>query len=243
MALAGHIDDFPLAELLFYLSSKQRSGRLVLKQSGVTITFALRRGRLIGAQMTPGDQRLGDRLVADSRLSPDQLEQALIVQRLDPARPALGALLVELDYVGHDTVEQALRQQIADCLFQILIAPGGAFAFREQDADLKGIEIDVVIEREVLDAIRRADEWAASQIDHSPIRLNEQITSDALESIILDSWDVVDAMLEGAETVDEIIAVTNWERDRVIGLLLQLQACGAVQFDVATERLRNQIAA
>ena len=77
MALAGHVRDFPLAELLFFLSSKQRTGQLVLKRHELTIIFTLRRGRLIAGQMLPADQRLGERLVASGALRHPQLEEAL----------------------------------------------------------------------------------------------------------------------------------------------------------------------
>src|SRR5687768_7117791 len=102
MALTGHVRDFPLAELLFFLSSTQRTGQLVLKRPDMTIIFTLRLGRLIAAQMLPADQRLGERLVADGALDPVLLEEALRFQKEDAPDQPLGTLLVELGNIDRE---------------------------------------------------------------------------------------------------------------------------------------------
>lgn len=242
MALAGHIADFPLAELLFYLSSKQRTGQIVLKRPLTTMIFTLRRGRLIAGQMLPADQRLGDRLVADGFLNAGPLAVALDVQRQDTPRRPLGTLLVELGYAEAETVMRALRGQIADCLFRFLIAPGGTFTFREKSVNQRGMDIDINVEFEVLEAIRRADEWVAGHMDSSPIYLNQQINAEALQSIVYERWDVVDAMLDGARTVDEIVSATSWERERVIDTVLQFQAHGAIDLESPNINPRSLLA-
>jgi hypothetical protein len=231
MALAGHIADFPLAELLFYLSSKQRTGQIVLKRSMTTMIFTLRRGRLIAAQMLPADQRLGDRLVTEGVLNAGLLAVALEVQRQDAQHRPLGTLLVELGYVEAETILRVLRRQITDCLFKFLIAPGGTFTFREKSVEARGMDVDINVESAVLDAIRRADEWIAGQIDTSPIYLNGQINSEALQSLVYEKWDLVDAMIDGARTIDEIVVATGWSRDEVVETVIQLQAHGAIDLE------------
>lgn len=242
MALAGHIADFPLAELLFYLSSKQRTGQIVLKRPWTTMIFTLRRGRLIAGQMLPADQRLGDRLVADGFLNAGLLAVSLEVQRQDALRRPLGTLLVELGYVEPDTVLRALRGQIADCLFKFLIAPGGTFTFREKTIDPRGMDVDINVEIEVLEAIRRADEWVAGRMDSSPIYLNQQINAEILQALVYERWDVVDAMLDGARTVDEIVSATGWEREQVIDTVLQFQAHGAIDLESPNVNPRSLLA-
>jgi hypothetical protein len=239
MALAGHIADFPLAELLFFLSNKQRTGQLVLKRPLTTITFTLRRGRLIAAQMVPADQRIGDRLVTDGVLNAGLLAVALEVQRQDHNRRPLGATLVELGYVQPENVQRALRKQIADCLFRFLIAPGGTFTFREKPIDACAMDVDVNVEVEVLEAIRRADEWVAGRMDASPIYLNQQINATALQEIIYERWAVVEAMLDGATTVDEIVVATGCEREQVIETVLQFQTHGAIDFEAPSVNPRT----
>lgn len=243
MALAGHVRDFPLAELLFFLSSKQRTGQLVLKRPAMTIIFTLRLGRLIAAQMLPADQRLGERLVADGALDPDLLEEALQFQREDAPDQPLGALLVELGDIDQEVVLRALRGQITDCLVAFLIAPGGTFTFQEKAIDPSRVEVDVIVEREVLEAIRRADEHIARQIDTGPLRLNPDINAEVLQPFIFDNWDLIDAMLGGAQTVDEIVATTEWERERVVNTLFQLQASGAIDLEFALAGPFSSVAA
>jgi hypothetical protein len=241
MALAGHIADFPLAELLFFLSSKQRTGQIVLKRPMTTMIFTLRRGRLIAGQMLPADQRIGDRLVAEGFLNAGLLAVALEVQRQDTLHRPLGTLLVELGYVEQSVVMSALRGQIADYLFRFLIAPGGTFTFREKPVDPRRMDVDINVEVEVLEAIRRADEWIAGRMDSSPLYLNQQINADVLQTIVYERWEVVEAMLDGATTIDEIVTASGWERERVIDTVLQFQAHGAIDLEVPTVNPRNLI--
>lgn len=235
MVLAGHVQDYPLAELLFYLSSKQRTGHLILKRSEMKIIFVLRRGRLIAAQSIPADRRLGERLIEDGTISQEELQIALDFQEEHAQDQPLGTILVDIGVVGRDTIRDVVRAQIADCLIRLLIAPGGTFAFLEKAIDPSGIDVDIVVEREVLDAIRRADEYVARQIDTSPLRLKSNVGADALQPFVIDNWDLIDALIGGAETVDEIVAETDWERERVVKLLCQLQGSGAIDLAIAIE--------
>ena len=231
MALAGDIEDYPLAELLFFLSSKQRTGELVLEQSQITIVFALRRGRLIAAQMIPTDQRLGERLIAGGVITQPILSDALRSQEQTPDRQ-LGTILVERGDAPRETVIEAIREQITDSLVALLIAPGGTFTFREKSIETEMIDVDVNVEREVLDALRRADEYVTRQIDTGPLRLKPNVGPDALQPFILDNWDLIDALIGGAQTVDELVVETRWERERVVNTLFQLQANGAIELAV-----------
>jgi hypothetical protein len=235
MVLAGHVQDYPLAELLFYLSSKQRTGHLILKRREMRIIFVLRRGRLIAAQSIPSDRRLGEWLIEDGTISQEELQVALDFQKEHAQDQPLGMVLVDIGVVGGDAIRDAVRAQIADCLVRLFITPGGTFAFSTKANVPPGIDVDVVVEREVLDAIRRADEYVARQIDTSPLRLKPNIDADALQPFIIDNWDLIDALLGGAETVDEIVAETDWDRERVVTLLCQLQGSGAIDLAIALE--------
>ncbi len=243
MVLGGHIREYPLAELLFFLSTKQRTGELILHRSDMRMTFTMRRGRLIAAQMVPADHRLGDLLLADDLISPDILSEALEYQRRHASDRPLGTLLVERGYIEPAVVLCALRGQIMDCLVTFLIAPDGTFLFQEKKIDPSRISVDVVVEREVLEAIRRADEFVARQIDTGPLRLKSKVDTDALQPFVVESWDLIDAMIGGAQSVDEIAAEISWERERVVQTLLQLQASGAIALDFPVVNSNNNAAA
>lgn len=231
MVLGGHIREYPLAELLFFLSNKQRTGELVLKRSDMRMMFTMRRGRLIAAQMVPADQRLGELLLAGGLIDPDLLNEALDYQRRHASGRPLGTLLVERGYLEPAVVLGALRGQIMDCLVTFLIAPDGTFLFREREIDPSSISVDVIVEREVLEAIRRADEYVAKQIDTGPLRLKPNVDTHALQPFVVEHWDLIDAIVGGAQSVDEIVAEISWERERVVSTLLQLQASGAIMLD------------
>jgi hypothetical protein len=227
MVLAGHISDFPLSELLFFLSSKRRSGQLILKHPSMTITFTVKSGRLIAATSDVDHQRLGERLVTHGLLTPERLYDALALQSQEEFAP-LGTVLVRHGYVDQETIQRVLRAQIADCLFQFLISPSGTFSFQSDIMRMSGINIEVNVEREVLEAISRADEWIAGHLDHATLRLNPHLAPDMLEPIIAEDWDLFEAMLDDMGTVDDIVERTGWPRERTVGGVLRMHAHGIV---------------
>jgi hypothetical protein len=224
MVLVGHVSDYPLSELLFFLSTKRRTGHLTLQHRSITITFTLQSGRLIAAQPSAVDQRLGSRLVADGILTLDQLHNALACQFAEMPGTPLGAILVQQGCLTPSTVQRVLKEQVADCLVQFLITPGGTFTFQPCAVDAAGINLDISIEREVFEAIHRVDELLTDMLEIGTVTLDPDITADALEPIIAESWDLIDALMDDASTVDEVIRSTGWTRPKVIDGLLRLHA-------------------
>lgn len=232
MVIEGHLSDFPLGELLFFLSSKNRSGWLTLWNEQITIDFQLRNGRVIAARSSEIDGRLGQRLIALGALTPAQLERALAEQARRDDRPPLGQLLCELDVVPEPVVRRALQQQLAECIFRFLIMPGGRFTFERGLPDVRGVQVDLSTEREVLAAIQRADEWTMAHVMRAPLRLAPDLTSDAFEPIIATDWPIVDALMDGAASLDDVIRRSGLTREVAAEGLLRLVAHGIVYPDV-----------
>src|SRR4051794_22944863 len=158
MAFAGDLIDFPLPDLLFYLSSKRYSGWLTLRHDTSELTLTLQAGQPVEARSNSADQRLGARLVADGLLTRAQLEVALAHQALRTPTPSLGALVVELGLLADDAVRQAVSAQLHALLGQLLESPTGTFRFVRGLPEVHGLELAFNLEHEVLAAIGRVDE-------------------------------------------------------------------------------------
>jgi hypothetical protein len=231
VALSGDLSDYPLAELLFFLSSRGRSGWLTLRNDDLEVTFTLRHGRLIAGESQDTRQRLGQLLMSSGLLTTNQLQHALTMQHQLRPKPTFGEVLVELGYADHGEIRRTLKSQISELLFQILIRPGGTFAFTRGLPDRRGITVDVVVEHEVLQAIRRADEWFHGQIQSSPVRIAPQVTPDMIEEHVATDWPILEALLDDATLLDEIVAASGWTREAVIESLMRLQAAGVISID------------
>ena len=93
----------------------------------MVITF--RQGKLVGARSTDGTQRLGTRLVDGGLIDEWQLVKALEHQKSDQSSPALGSVLIELDFITQQQLERAIARQFGELVFRLLIHPTGQFRF------------------------------------------------------------------------------------------------------------------
>jgi hypothetical protein len=234
MSFAGDLADYPLPELLFFLSSKNRSGWLTLCYDTSEITFTLLHGRPIAAQSSDTDQRLGARLVADGAVTRARIQLALAHQRLRDPQPALGELLVDLGYLDSETVQRVMHEQICALLFQLLIRPTGQFSYVRGLPDLRGIDLDLTMEREVLAAIGRADEWFTEHIPRARLCVEPDVTPDMLVGAIEVDWPLFEALLDGAASVDDLLAASGWGRSEVVAGVSRLQAQGVLRIDTTT---------
>ncbi len=223
MAFSGDLVDYPLAELLFYLSASHRSGWLTIESDTVEITFTLAQGELIAAHSDNIHQRLGQRLIADGIITAGQLKDALQMQTRSHPLVALGSALVTFGYASPAAVRQVLRDQAIDLIVQILVHPQCTFCFKRGLPDTHGIEVDIALERGVLDAIRHVDEWSTRQLWTSTVCLNPEISADMLVGVIQTDWPTLEALMDGAANLDEISAATGWSPGAAHESLKRLQ--------------------
>lgn len=116
----------PLRAALVDLGRAKASGQLMLAdQAGHQARVFFREGFVTGIQMPDHRPRLGMRLVAAGMISPDQLANALQLQKIESAgndgSPVrIGDVLVRIGAVGRGVVEQIAQAQLADNLAGLL---------------------------------------------------------------------------------------------------------------------------
>jgi hypothetical protein len=242
MAFSGDLTDFPLPELMFFLSGKRHSGWLSLRRGPTEITFTLVRGQPVAARSSAADQRLGARLVADGLITRTQLELALARQLLRDPTPALGALLVELECLPSDVVRQAVHAQLRALLMQVLGDASGSFCFTRGLPDVLGVDLDLNLEREVLAAIGRVDEQFAAQLPTARLRLVSEITPERLVGAVGEDWPLFEALLDGATSLAELIAGSGWPAQEVTGGVARLHAQGVVRVEPRSAELSGDAA-
>lgn len=231
MAIQGDLFDFPLTDMLWFLGSRNKSGWLTLVNQSSHMVFTFRRGKLTGARSTDANQRLGHRLVAEGSIQTWQLDKALELQKQHDSAPALGTILVELDFISHEKLQRAITRQFGDLIFQLLIQPVGQFRFDPGIPDMRGEEINVSVESEIFEAIRRADEWTAERMHDTPFRLNPSISAETVALVERQDRDILRMLVRGPQTLDELAQRAEYERDEIVECLNRLQAVGMIYLD------------
>ena len=231
MAFQGDLFDLPLTDILWFLGNRNKSGWLTLTSQATNMVFTFRRGQLIGARSNDTSQRLGRRLVAEGILGEWQLERALAYQKSNNPAPPLGTIMVDLGFLTAKQLEQALAEQFGELVFRLLIHPSGQFRFDPGIPDLRGEPMNVSVEAQVFDAVRRADEWIAERMHDTPFRLNPAISAETAALIEAGDRDYLRYLIRGPRSMPQLAELTGRPHEIVMDALTRLHTSGIIYLD------------
>ena len=122
---------FGVGDWLEILEAQSKSGLLMVGDDQQWFRLLIHKGRLRSIQMPHLDDgmRLGERLVRSQRITREQCDGALLLQRTT-ARP-LGEVLLGLGYVDRESLSGVLTEQIRESLRRLLALRRPECAFTE----------------------------------------------------------------------------------------------------------------
>ena len=211
MGFSGDLDDLPLQDILYLLSTRRKSGRLTLRTAMNEFVLLLDQGRVASVITDDDSLRIGRLLVEQGYLSEAQLEQALALQDVTDRTTRIGDVLVTLGFVTRQQIGQAVAGQFEASLFRVLLHPNGTLEFEpEESIKVDPFIQDTSIELMILNAVRMADEWLASNtpdevVDLTDMRFNPHLfdrMDETERSVLL-------AVLNGVRTSHELAKVTG----------------------------------
>ena len=163
MALEGNLKDFSLTDMFRLLASGAKTGTLHVEGACGEGSVCFRDGQVLYASAHEGIEPAGKRLVGAAIISEKQLRQAqwlMKIQKKDKTPRRLGQILIDEGYVESAVLEEFIRGQIADALFDLMRWEEGALRFESGEtfgeADLG---LSVPIDAVVADSERRLELW------------------------------------------------------------------------------------
>ncbi len=163
MAIKGSLKEASLPDVLQLLALGKRTGCLAVadRQNFGYIFFD--EGRISYASIVNRRDRLGDLLVKNGRLTPEQLEEAIRLQG-ERRDKKLGEILLGMGIIARDELEEYMRLQIEEAVYYLFTWTSGTFNF---EAGVRPEQQDFLVainpESLLLEGARRVDEW--SQIE------------------------------------------------------------------------------
>jgi len=168
VSLAGRLDDIELPELLQFLATNRKSGRLTLSRRDGHGVILVRAGRILYAASNSLRETLGNLLVQRGLVDESALLDAIEQQHWAREPRRLGEILIERGKLTEGALEDVIKDQTRAVLQELFSWSSGFFKFEslalpdrgqiEVDAReflvLKGINTDEVL----LEAVRRLDE-------------------------------------------------------------------------------------
>lgn len=238
-SLKGNLNSVDLANIFQMLSLNQREGTLYITdgRSKKAIYFGLD-GVSMLSRGKPRQETLGRILLRHDRIDEEQLAEALRAQNDDGSR-MLGQVLVEQGIVSRADIEDALRIQIEEEIYNLFIWKDAQFEFVEGPPDEAFRAMSDVatlrfsVNSLIMEAAQRVDEWewiqnvVQSQGDvyrysGRNVDLDDPIFERPYAGRVL-------AAIDGIRSVEEIVEASYVNRFEVCKILSLLLDGGALE--------------
>jgi tetratricopeptide (TPR) repeat protein len=159
MAIKGSLKEASLPDVLQLLALGKKSGCLAVadRQNFGYVYFD--EGRICYASIVNRRDRIGDLLVKNGRVSPEQLEEAIALQE-QRRDSKLGELLVEISAVTQKDLEDYMRIQIEEAVYYLFTWTQGTFNFEAGMRPDQDFLVRINPESLLLEGARRVDEWS-----------------------------------------------------------------------------------
>jgi hypothetical protein len=161
MALEGTIKDFGLPDIFQLIGLQRKTGMLALNNGQESVTVTFENGMVVMAD-TSGkrlEDRLGNVLVKQGRLTRERLEETLSMQRATLQR--LGHILVTQNLITQSDLREALQVQISQIVFKVFRWRDGDYHFAPAESvdydreNFTPMSADFIL----MEGIRMVDEW------------------------------------------------------------------------------------
>jgi len=223
MALKGTLKDFSLADIFQLIGIQRKTGVLTLRDKDNVVTVSFVDGNVVAAESQHRrlEDRLGTVLVKTGRLTEDQLQDALRVQRETLNR--LGNVLVDRGLIDVDALRDALQIQISQTIYRLFRWQKGEYDFSQEtkvDYDKKFV-VPLSAESVLMEGARILDEWpmiekAIGSFETVFRRADVEITSPRNDSpgatteaegavTLSEEERGVHALVDGRRTVQEVV--------------------------------------
>ncbi len=256
MSFKGDLSTIGLAEVFQMISMSQKEGTLVVvdTDSRKSIYFGTSGVRLLSTGRRKG-QKLGDLLVRAGKITQEQLDEALENAKILKKR--LGEVLVETGALSDADIDQVVREQIEEEIYDLFLWKRADFEFVEgppaddlTDPDSPVTRLAFDVNGLLLEAVRRADEWAI--INQKIPSLDSVFTfcseSDRTEEdkVAPDSLRRVYRLLDGRRTGREVVESSGVGKFDACKGLIDLMDRGRVRLltvpemmELATSRMND----
>jgi uncharacterized protein DUF4388 len=161
MALEGTIKDFGLPDIFQLIGLQRKTGLLTLKHEQDQVTVFFENGMVVNADSASKrlEDRLGNVLVKQGKLSKERLEEALATQKQTLQR--LGHVLTTQSYITQKDLKDAITVQVSQIVFKVFRWRDGEYHFAPSDTvdydreNFNPMSADFIL----MEGIRMVDEW------------------------------------------------------------------------------------
>lgn len=163
MSLEGNLKDFSLIEVIKLVNMGKKTGRLKLASEGRSASIWFDEGRVAFAESPMEQGTILERLVRDRKLSEKQARQALGLKKIQKTQDkSLAQILVAEKYIDERQLELAVKGEIVDAIFDVIIWGGGEFVLVPDETHEDELAVFPLDPEEVeAEVVKRQKTWEA----------------------------------------------------------------------------------
>jgi hypothetical protein len=229
--LKGALDDFALTDIFRLISLAKKTGRLeVFRQAGRGAVF-FNEGDVYYAESSLVREPLGQKLIRAGALTEGQLRRALDQHAATGHR--LGRVLLSSGWVSDKDLEDAVRGQTEDAVFDLLRWEVGEFRWDTGEFVDVEVRVAVSVENLIMEASRRLDEMdiitrKIPSID-AVMAMAAKPPEGAVEiNITPDEWRLL-VLVDGSRSVGAIAATVGVDDFDAMKTVFGLLSAGLVE--------------
>lgn len=158
LTIRGTLETTSVPELLRSLLASGETGILTLRGGEATKSIYIQGGRVVFAASNNPDERLGEHLLVNGRITVRHYLEASKLIR--PGR-RLGAILVELNALEPEDLIPAVEAQVKDLLMELFTWTAGDYELVIKEMDPRDlVTVNLSTENLILEGIRRCRAWS-----------------------------------------------------------------------------------
>lgn len=179
----GSIDTVTIEGVFQLLYFTNLTGKLILLNPPEKATFHFLKGQLTWGSLHTSQKQIGQRLLDDSYITEEQLNECLTIHLDENNKKKLGEILLSKGFLQSDLLHASLKQQAKDAFFSVLSWKTGTFAFisnftSEEDEVSISERIDHLLLEGVVQIDRDTDGPVSTTSDESSLNIFRMEQSD-----------------------------------------------------------------
>jgi curved DNA-binding protein CbpA len=233
MAMKGLLSEGVLPKVLQDLYVGRKTGVLRCSLAGEQRNLRFRRGHIVRADTNVQGKQLGEVLVEQAWLSPENLERATATVKETGRR--LGEVLIEMGVLTSDKLEDALALHVRDIVARVFTWREGEYQF-EEEPDLPGAEATLRLSTGelILEAVRQVGDpdvirYALGEIDRvlalssDPLLRFQKVALSPTDGFVL-------SRVDGTLSAREILQMIPLPEEEVQKSLFGLLCTGIIEY-------------
>lgn len=239
--LSGDVSAIAVPDVLSFISMIRSSGELVFRQGDLAQNLHWKEGELVFAHSNSKEHSLGEFLLRNGKVTPEQLEESR--KHLEPG-VRHGKLLVQLGFLSPKDLWWGVKEQVLEIVFSLFSWNEGKFEFFANEEEIgERITLTLSTSTIIMEGIRRLDE---SERIAEKITSNEMIfyklpvSEGEVEALELSTSDrrIYDA-IDGEKTITELVRAAGDRTEfDVKQLLYQMMSARLVEEVPSEETFR-----